>query len=78
MKHEICKAFCDSVTVTELPCGFGISTTLFQIEGDPAGLYAVGPDDRGLWRLEDAGWLVPGLIASGYDLSSEQRKAALA
>lgn len=78
MKQEICKAFCDSVTVTELPCGFGISTTLFEIEGDPAGLYAVGPDSTGHWKLEDAGLLLPSLIASGYDLTTEQRKAALA
>ncbi len=78
MKQEICRAFCDSVTVTELPCGFGISTSLFQIDGDPAGLYAIGPDSTGHWKLEDAGWLLPGLIASGYDLSTENRKAALA
>lgn len=78
MKQELCKAFCDSVSVTELPCGFGISTTLFEIEGDPAGLYVVGPDSTGHWKLEDAGRLLPSLIASGYDLSSEQRKKALA
>lgn len=77
MKQELCKAFCDSVRVTELPCGFGISTTLFEIEGDPAGLYAVGPDSTGHWKLEDAGRLLPSLIASGYDLSSDQRKKAL-
>jgi hypothetical protein len=78
VKQEICRAFCDSVTVTELPCGFGISTSLFQIDGDPAGLYAVGPDSTGHWKLEDAGWLLPGLIASGYDLSTDSRRAALA
>lgn len=77
MKQELCKAFCDSVRVTELPCGFGISTTLFEIEGDPAGLYAVGPDSTGHWKLEDAGRLLPSLVASGYDLSSDQRKKAL-
>jgi hypothetical protein len=27
VKQEICRAFCDSVTVTELPCGFGRSET---------------------------------------------------
>lgn len=77
MKQEICKAFCDSVTVTKLPCGFGISTTLFEINGDPAGLYAIGPDRMGLWRLEDAGLLLPMLGAAGYDLSSPSRVAAL-
>jgi hypothetical protein len=78
VKQELCKAFCDSVSVTELPCGFGISTTLFEIEGDPAGLYAIGPDSTGHWKLEDAGRLLPSLIASGYDLASENRKKALA
>lgn len=77
MKQELCKAFCDSVSVTDLPCGFGISTTLFEIEGDPAGLYAIGPDSTGHWKLEDAGRLLPSLISSGFDLSSEQRKRAL-
>ncbi len=77
MKQEICKAFCDSVTVTTLPRGYGISTNLFEIEGDPAGIYAIGPDSTGHWKLEDAGRLLPFLIASGYDLSSEHRKAAL-
>ena len=47
MKQEICKAFCDSVTVTTLPRGYGISTNLFEIEGDPAGIYAIGPDSTG-------------------------------
>jgi hypothetical protein len=78
VKQELCKAFCDSVSVTELPCGFGISTTLFEIEGDPAGLYAIGPDSTGHWKLEDAGRLLPSLIASGYDLASDQRRKALA
>lgn len=77
MKQELCRAFCDSVQVTELPCGFGISTTLFEIEGDPAGLYAIGPDSTGHWKLEDAGRLLPSLIASGFDLSSDQRRKAL-
>ena len=77
MKQELCKAFCDSVRVTELECGYGISTNLFEIEGDPAGLYAIGPDSTGHWKLEDAGWLLPSLVASGFDLSSDQRKKAL-
>lgn len=75
MKELICKAFCDSVKVTDLPrnIGFGISSTLFEANGDLAGVYAIGPNKYGRWRLDDSGWVAPMLSSSGYDLSSEQR-----
>lgn len=77
MKQEICKAFCDSVEVAELPGGLGISSKLFSLYGDPAGIYAIGPDVHGLWRLDDGGWVLPNVIASGFDLEAENRQRAL-
>jgi len=78
MKDLICKAFCESVSVSELPkgIGFGISSSVFEAHGDPAGVYAIGPDEHGLWRLDDSGWVAPMLIASGYDLSLASRMQA--
>lgn len=75
MKELICKAFCDSVSVTELPknIGFGISSSMFEVNGDMAGVYAIGPDKSGYWRLDDSGWVAPMLSSSGYDISSAPR-----
>lgn len=74
MKELICKAFCDSVKVVELPGGngLGISSSMFDVHGDPAGVYAI-KSKGGTWRLDDSGWVAPMLSASGFDLSSAQR-----
>ncbi|WGR58004.1 DUF1828 domain-containing protein [Paracoccus versutus] len=77
MKQEICHAFCDSISVHEIPGGLGISSTMFQANGDPAGVYAIGPDANGLWRLDDGGWILPMVVSSGYDIHSPQRRDAL-
>lgn len=75
MKELICKAFCESVVVNSLPnqIGYGISSSMFEVHGDPAGVYAIGPDQKGLWRLDDSGWVAPMLSSSGFDLSSKSR-----
>lgn len=77
MKAEICRAFCDSVTVTRLPHGYGLSTNLLLIDGDPAALYVLGPDPDGRFVLQDAGLLVPDLISSGADVTTSTRREAL-
>ncbi len=77
MKHDICKAFCDSVKVSELAGGFGISSTLFSVNGDPAGIYVTGPSENNKWRLDDGGWLLPIVISSGFDISSNNRARSL-
>jgi hypothetical protein len=75
MKELICKAFCDSITVTELPkgIGFGLSSSMFEAFGDLAGVYAIGPDRQGKWRLDDSGWVAPMLTSSGFDLGAHSK-----
>lgn len=75
MKELICKAFCNSITLTELPsgAGFGLSCSVFDTFGDQAGIYAIGPDRTGKWRLDDSGWVGPMLSSSGFDLASNTK-----
>ncbi len=75
MKELICKAFCESVKVVDLPngSGFGISSSMFEAHGDPVGIYAIPNRTNGKWRIDDSGWVAPMLSASGYDLSSTSR-----
>ncbi len=77
MKEAICRAFCESVTVSDLPGGYGISSVLLEINGDPAAFYAMGPDASGQYRLDDGGQLMPALAASGFDPASNARRAAV-
>lgn len=78
MKPLICEAFCETVTVTEMTGGVGVSSNLLEINGDPISIYAIGPDDEGHWRLDDAGLTLPFIEASGFDLSADARQSALA
>ncbi len=75
MKDEICRAFCDSITVRTVPAGIALSTTAATINGDPIGFYAIElPDGR--FRLEDSGLIVPFLYAVGADLENDGRREA--
>jgi hypothetical protein len=75
MKELICKAFCESITVADLPrgIGFGLSSSMFEAFGDQAGVYAIGPDKQGKWRLDDSGWVAPMLSSTGFDLGSHAK-----
>jgi hypothetical protein len=74
MKDQLCKAFCDTVTVREVGAGLAVSTTVASVHGDPIGFYVVGPLLDGKYRLEDSGLLVPYLQAIGADLDNESRR----
>ncbi len=74
MKAEICKAFCDSVSVRSVPAGVAISTDIASINGDPIGFYAVGPLADGRYRLEDSGLIIPYLYSVGADLENATRR----
>lgn len=75
MKKLICAEFCNSLSVTELPNGYGISTAYTQQNGDPIGFYAIGPDENGNFRLLDGGAVVPMLEATGATLESQTRRS---
>ncbi len=76
MKDDICKAFCDTVSVREVSAGLALSTTVASIDGDPIGLYVIGPLEDGRYRLEDSGLIVPALTSAGADLENETRRQA--
>lgn len=75
MKDIRCKAFCDNVTVREVPAGTAVGTPFTSSDGDRTGFYVV--PDGGLWRIEDDGLTMPLLEASGLDFATGTRSEAL-
>lgn len=76
IKQQICQTFCNGLSVHEMATGIAIGTPYDNSYGEPLGFYAIGPDDRGLYRLMDDGNTIPYLEASGASLDTETRFAA--
>lgn len=77
MKAELCRAFCDEISVREVPVGLAISTAFRRSDGDAVGFYVVRDQGRaGFARLEDDGTTVPYLEASGVDFETQTRASA--
>lgn len=77
MKQELCRAFCDAITVKDVPIGLAVSTTFRRADGDAVGFYIVRDKLHfGLSRLEDDGTTVPYLEASGVDFETQTRANA--
>lgn len=76
MKEELCKAFCSELTVRRVPAGIAVGTGFMGVGGEQIGFYIIGPDQFGLWRVQDDGNTVPYLEASGADLEVLTRKEA--
>jgi hypothetical protein len=76
MKKELCKAFCDNLQIRRVPAGFAVSTGFLSPEGDKIGFY-IRPQEGGLFRIEDDGFTLPALEASGLDFSSGSRGNAM-
>jgi hypothetical protein len=76
MKDALCKAFCDSLSVREVPCGLAISTGFLDPTGDRIGFYVIATED-GVFRIEDNGVTLPMLEASGLDFSTGSRGEAM-
>ena len=72
----LCKAFCDELLVREVPAGLAVSTG-YDWMGEPLGFYIVGPDDAGLYRIEDDGTIMPMIEACVSNLDSPTRATAL-
>ncbi len=77
MKEELCKAFCNEVSVREVPAGLVISTPFRRSDGDAIGFYVTRTDSLpGMMRLEDDGETIPYLEACGVDLETQTRAKA--
>jgi hypothetical protein len=75
MKAELCKAFCDNLQIRKVPIGHAVSTAFMSPNGDRIGFYVSEKD--GTYRLEDDGFTLPALEASGLDFSSGSRGTAM-
>lgn len=77
MKEELCRAFCDNLTVNEVPAGLAVSTAFVGADGDKIGFYVVRNSSTGLLRIEDDGMTLTYLEGSGVDFSSGTRNEAM-
>jgi hypothetical protein len=78
VKEQICRAFCDEITVREVPFGLAISTAFTFPDGDKIGFYVRKDVTSGLFEIQDTGLVFPTLEASGLDLKNRSRAEALA
>lgn len=77
MKEELCRAFCDEITVRDVPVGFVVSTAFRKSDGDAVTFYAVNhPKAKNLARLEDDGQTISFLEAAGVDFDTQTRARA--
>lgn len=76
MKEQLCRAFCDELTVKELPFGLAVSTAFAFPDGDRIGFF-VKRGERGDYDIQDSGLVFPALEASGLDLRNKSRSEAL-
>lgn len=75
MKEELCQAFCNELTVRDVPIGLAVSTAFSYPDGDRIGFY-VKPVDGG-FEIQDNGLLLPSLEANGLDRRNKSRADAL-
>jgi hypothetical protein len=77
MKAGICSAFCNEISVKEVPIGLAVSTPFRRSDGDAIGFYVVrSTGAHGIARLEDDGQTMPYLEACGVDFETQTRKKA--
>lgn len=76
MRDQICRAFCDDLSVREIENGLAIATSYEDITGERLSFYAL-KREHGSYRLIDNGLTIPFLEAAGATLDNENRRAAL-
>lgn len=76
MREELCNAFCNEISVKEVPAGLSVSTAFRRTDGDPIEFYIAKGPATGLARLEDDGKTVPYLEACGVDFETQTRAKA--
>lgn len=77
MKEILCQAFCESLSIKQVPCGVAVQTPYSNSDGDPLLLYYVKDITGRNWSIEDDGTQVPFLEANGVDLRGQARGEAL-
>ncbi|MBH5387362.1 DUF1828 domain-containing protein [Bradyrhizobium diversitatis] len=76
-KEEICRAFCNEISVKEVPAGLAVSTAFRRSDGDAVSFYIVKDSTLpGLVRIEDDGETIPYLEACGVDFTTQTRMKA--
>jgi len=77
MKEELCRAFCNEISVKEVPIGLAVSTSFRRSDGDAIAFYVVrNATLSGIAHLEDDGQTIPYLEACGVDFQTQTRRKA--
>lgn len=76
-KEMLCNAFCANLEIHEVPAGLAVRTPFSYPNGDVIGFYLTrDPENRGAWRFEDSGMIVPQIEAGGVSFDSGPRREA--
>lgn len=73
LEQQLCKVFCDGITVYEVPAGLAVATAFEDGSGDRLAFYIVRDRETNRYRIEDDGSLVPTLHAIGSKVTDGQR-----
>lgn len=75
LSNILCRAFCEDITVRNVPSGLAISTAFSDASGDRITFYAAKSEDG--WRLEDDGDYLAGLVARDVPIADGMRASLL-
>jgi hypothetical protein len=76
MKEELCAALCHELKVIAVPAGLAVGTAFQKSDSDHISFYMIGPDESGMYRVQDDGATIPYLEACGADLGIPARAEA--
>jgi hypothetical protein len=75
--RDLCRAFCNEISVKEVPAGLAVSTPFRRSDGDAVSFYVVHDTVLpGLARIEDDWETMPYLEACGVDFETQTRMKA--
>jgi hypothetical protein len=75
VKKEICSAFCDGLSIREIPLGYAIKTPFSWLHGEP--LVIFGEKSDGLIRMRDGGDTLALLEDIAGDLTTDTKMDAM-
>jgi len=75
VQSDICAAFCDQLSIREVPIGYAIKTPFSWLQGEP--LVVFGEVDGNLVRMRDSGDMLISLEDEAGDLSSDTKSEAM-